>query len=120
MLLDVHSYPSRALPYELHADGPARTSASAPTPSHTAGGWWRRPREAFAEVGSIALDEPVRGHATFRSRTIAADLRVLSLMLEIRRDAYLVEPAGPLTAGAEAVVAALARLVDAVSAGAPR
>jgi hypothetical protein len=36
-------------------------------------------------------------------------------MLEIRRDVYMAEPGGPLDPGADAVVGALARLVDAVS-----
>jgi hypothetical protein len=36
-------------------------------------------------------------------------------MIEIRRDLYMVEPGGAPTAGLEAVAAALARLVDAVT-----
>jgi N-formylglutamate deformylase len=119
VLLDVHSYPSQALPYELHADR-ARPHVCLGTDAvHTPPWLVAVGRTAFADVGSIALDAPFVGTYVplAHHRT---DSRVLSLMLEIRRDAYLVEPAGPRTAGAEAVVAALARLVDAVSAGAPR
>jgi N-formylglutamate deformylase len=119
VLLDVHSYPSRALPYELHADR-ARPHVCLGTDAvHTPPWLVAAGRTAFANVGGIALDAPFAGTYVplAHHRT---DPRVLSLMLEIRRDAYLVEPAGPRTAGAEAVVAALARLVDAVSVGVPR
>jgi N-formylglutamate amidohydrolase len=119
VLLDLHSYPSRALPYELHADRARPHVCLGTDRVHTPPWLVAAGRMAFADVGSIALDEPFAGTYVplAHHRT---DPRVLSLMLEIRRDAYMVEPAGPLTAGAEAVVAALARLVDAVSAEVPR
>jgi N-formylglutamate deformylase len=118
VLLDVHSYPSRALPYELHADQ-ARPHVCLGTASRHTPRWLvTAARAAFASVGSIALDAPFAGTYVPPAHH-GRDPRVLSLMLEIRRDAYMVEPAGPFTAGAVAVIAALARLVDAVSAGAP-
>jgi N-formylglutamate deformylase len=119
VLLDVHSYPSRALPYELHADRARPHVCLGTDAGHTPPWLVAEARTAFADVGSIALDAPFVGTYVPLAHH-RMDERVLSLMLEIRRDAYLVEPVGPLTAGVEGVVAALARLVDAVSAGVPR
>jgi N-formylglutamate amidohydrolase len=118
VLLDVHSYPSTALPYELHGDRDRPAVCLGTDTGHTPHWLVAAARAAFAEVGPIALDVPFAGTyvpLAFHRR----EPRVLSLMLEIRRDTHLAEPAGPLTAGAEDVVVALTRLVDAVSAGAP-
>ena len=118
VLLDVHSYPSRPLPYELHGDRARPAVCLGTDAAHTPAWLVAAAREAFAGVGPVALDAPFAG--TYvplpHHRT---DRRVLSLMLEIRRDCYLVEPAGPLTGGSAAVVAALTRLIDAVSGEVP-
>ncbi|MHA6631296.1 N-formylglutamate amidohydrolase [Pseudonocardia sichuanensis] len=117
VLLDVHSYPSRPLPYELHADRARPRVCLGTDPAHTPGWLVAAAREAFTAVGPTALDAPFAGTYVPLPHH-GREPRVLSLMLEIRRDVYLTEPAGPLSPGAEDVVAALARLVDAVSAGA--
>jgi N-formylglutamate deformylase len=118
VLLDVHSYPSRALPYELHADRARPRVCLGTDPAHTPSWLVAAAREAFAAVGPTALDAPFAGTYVPLAHH-GREPRVLSLMLEIRRDVYLTEPAGPLGPGAEDVVAALARLVDAVSAEVP-
>jgi N-formylglutamate amidohydrolase len=71
-------------------------------------------REAFTPLGTVGLDSPFAGtyvplphHHT--------DPRVLSVMIELRRDVYLTEPDGPPTPGFPQVVAALTRLVEAVT-----
>jgi N-formylglutamate deformylase len=113
VLLDVHSYPSAPLPYELHADRPRPAVCLGTDPVHTPPWLLAAAREAFAPVGTVALDAPFAGTyvplAYYR-----ADPQVHSVMLEIRRDAYLHEPDGPLTCGADRVADALAALVDAV------
>ncbi|MEU0063227.1 N-formylglutamate amidohydrolase, partial [Streptomyces albidoflavus] len=50
---------------------------------------------------------PLRFHGT--------DARVTALMLELRRDTYLTEPAGPTHAGLTTLAKSLADLVDRVS-----
>jgi N-formylglutamate deformylase len=114
VLLDVHSYPSVALPYELHAERARPAVCLGTDPGHTPDWLVEATGAAFAPVGQIVLDAPFAGTYVPLAHH-RRDPRVLSLMLEIRRDVYMTEPGGPLGPGADAVVGALARLVDAVS-----
>jgi N-formylglutamate amidohydrolase len=114
VLVDVHSYPSAPLPYELHADGPRPAVCLGTDPVHTPPALLAAAREAFARVGEVGTDSPFGG-TYVPLRHHGRDPRVQSIMVELRRDGHLVEPAGPVTAGLAAAVAALAALVDAVS-----
>ena len=114
VLIDVHSYPSEPLPYELHADGPRPPVCLGTDPVHTPAALVAAAREAFGGLGEVGTDSPFRG-CYVPMRHYGVDPRVRSLMIELRRDAYLVEPAGPVTAGLAAAAAALGVLVDAVS-----
>ncbi|MGI5430071.1 N-formylglutamate amidohydrolase [Streptomyces sp. CA-179760] len=111
VIIDVHSYPSRRLPYELHGDGPRPAVCLGTDPFHTSPGLLDAAREAFGETG---LDSPFSGTyvplAFYGKRP-----EVGALMVEIRRDTYMTEPGGPAGAGLERPAGALARLVDAVS-----
>jgi len=116
VILDVHSYPAAALPYELHGDAPRPPVCLGADAFHT-------PPEliaaAAAAFGDVALDTPFAGCYVplDRYRTTRA---VTALMIEIRRDGYLIEPAGPATAGLASLATALAALVEAAGpAGAP-
>ncbi|MER6912071.1 N-formylglutamate amidohydrolase [Streptomyces sp. NPDC000594] len=114
VIVDVHSYPSRALPYELHGDGPRPPVCLGTDPFHTPGALRAAAVEAFAPFGT-AVDTPFAGTYVplrFHGREPA----VGALMVEIRRDGYLREPGGPAGPGLDALAAALARLVDAVTA----
>jgi N-formylglutamate amidohydrolase len=117
VLLDVHSYPSRPLPYEMHADGPRPAVCLGTDPVHTPPSLLDAARAAFAPVGPVGTDSPFRG-TYVPLRHYRVEPRVWSVMLELRRDTHLAEPAGPPTAGLTAVVRALAVLVDAVTAAA--
>ncbi|MGX1566964.1 N-formylglutamate amidohydrolase [Streptomyces sp. NPDC055506] len=111
VIIDVHSYPSRRLPYELHGDGPRPAVCLGTDPFHTSPGLLDAAREAFGETG---LDSPFSGTYVpleFYGRRP----EVGALMVEIRRDTYMTEPGGPAGAGLERPAGALARLVDAVS-----
>ena len=164
VVIDVHSYPSRALPYELHADRPAGSAspglmstgsaatgagkegdaAQAPRPArgeraqmallrpavclgtdpfHTPPGLLAAARDAFAaggdpgahgEIGEIGENAPFAG-CYVPLKHYHRDPAVTAIMVEIRRDTYMAEPGGPPTAGLDAVAAALARLIDAVT-----
>jgi N-formylglutamate deformylase len=119
VIIDVHSYPSRALPYELACAAQFGTDARRPPiclgtdPDHTPQWLLDAAVAAFEPCGTPALNAPFAGcyvpmrhHGTQRA--------VSSLMVEIRRDLYLTEPGGPPTAGIEPVISALANLLDAI------
>jgi N-formylglutamate deformylase len=101
VLLDVHSYPHDALPYERHADGPRPPVCLGTDPTHTPPWLVAAARAAFADLG-VGLNSPFSGAYVPEGRTVAA------LMVEIRRDVH----------GAQEpeLVAALAALVDAATA----
>jgi N-formylglutamate amidohydrolase len=113
VIIDVHSYSSRPLPYELHADGPRPAICLGTDPFHTPAELVHAAREAFAGIGDIDLNTPFAG-CYVPQRHYRRQPAVSAIMVEIRRDAYLTEPGGPPTARLDRVVAALADLVDAM------
>lgn len=112
VVIDVHSYPSRALPYELHGAGPRPPVCLGTDAFHTPAGLTRAAREAFAGCGRTGLDSPFGG-TYVPLEYYGTDARVGALMVEIRRDLYMTEPGGPAGPGADRLAAALAALVDA-------
>jgi N-formylglutamate deformylase len=115
VLIDVHSYPSRPLPYERHVTGPRPAVCLGVDPVHTAPWLVEAARRACAPIGSIAVNSPFRG-TYVPLHHHGRDRRVASIMIELRRDTYLQEPAGPPTAGLAGVVRALVTLLDAAAA----
>jgi len=107
VIVDVHSYPSRALPYELHGDGPRPPVCIGTDPFHTPPELIAAATDAF---DAVALNSPFTG-CYVPIKHYRRDARVAAVMVEIRRDTYLVEPAGPPTDGLQAVSRALARMV---------
>jgi len=113
VILDVHSYPSKPLPYELHADGDRPAICIGTDAFHTPDWLLDAARTAFEPCGDVALNTPFAGcYVPLRHYGSNAD--VAALMIEIRRDLYLAEPAGPTTQGLGRVTAALARLLDSI------
>ncbi|WP_424216871.1 N-formylglutamate amidohydrolase (plasmid) [Streptomyces sp. BI20] len=114
VIVDVHSYPTRALPYELHGDGPRPPICLGTDPFHTPAWLTEAARAAFADFGGTGLDSPFAG-TYVPLRHYGRDPRVSALMVEIRRDGYMSEPGGPADPGGLARLAdALAELVGAV------
>ncbi|MFU8839240.1 MAG: N-formylglutamate amidohydrolase [Nitriliruptoraceae bacterium] len=90
VLVDLHSYPRRALPYELHATGPRPEVDIGTDPRHTPA--WLRDLVVgvVRETGlEHAENSPFAG--TFVPTRYLGDPRVGSVMLELRRDTYLDE-----------------------------
>ncbi|MDN3025593.1 N-formylglutamate amidohydrolase [Streptomyces sp. S.PB5] len=111
VIVDVHSYPSEALPYELHGAGPRPPVCLGTDSFHTPAALIAAARDVFGEVG---LDTPFSGTYVpleFHGR----DPRVSALMVEIRRDTYMTEPGGPAGPGLGRLASALAALVDGVT-----
>ncbi|MGW0120621.1 N-formylglutamate amidohydrolase [Streptomyces sp. NPDC003327] len=114
VVVDVHSYPSRPLPYELHGEGPRPPVCLGTDPFHTPPELLAAAEKAFAGFGGTGLDSPFAG-AYVPLRYYGEDARVGALMVEIRRDRYMDEPGGPAGPGLGALAAALAELVDAAT-----
>ncbi|MFF3961395.1 N-formylglutamate amidohydrolase [Streptomyces griseorubiginosus] len=110
VIIDVHSYPSEPLPYELHGEGPRPAVCLGTDPFHTPPELVAAAREAFGETG---LDSPFSG-TYVPLEFYGRDPRVSALMVEIRRDTYMTEPGGPAGPGLNRLARALAALVDAV------
>ncbi|GAA3507315.1 N-formylglutamate amidohydrolase [Streptomyces showdoensis] len=113
VIVDVHSYPTRTLPYELHGEGPRPSVCLGTDAFHTPPALLAAARNAFAGFGEVGTDSPFAGTyvplAHYRR-----DPRVGALMVEIRRDGYMTEPGGPAGPGVRALGTALAELVDAL------
>ncbi|MFE6224039.1 MULTISPECIES: N-formylglutamate amidohydrolase [unclassified Streptomyces] len=115
VVVDVHSYPTRALPYELHGAGPRPPVCLGTDPFHTPAWLLEAAREAFAGFGGTGTDSPFAG-TYVPLRHYGRDAAVSALMVEIRRDVYMAEPGGAAGPGLGALADALAVLVDRVSA----
>lgn len=114
VIVDVHSYPSAPLPYELHAEGPRPPVCLGTDSFHTPPELAAAAREAFAACGETGLDSPFSG-TYVPLEFYGKDPRVSALMVEIRRDTYMTEPGGPAGPGLTRLAEALAALVDAVT-----
>ena len=106
-LLDVHSYPREALPYELHGAGPRPEVCLGTDAFHTPGALVEAAREAFGSAlpdAEIGLDSPFAGcYVPLDQYRVTRE--ITALMLELRRD--VVETRLPELASATA------RLIDA-------
>jgi N-formylglutamate deformylase len=113
-LIDVHSYPSGSLPYELHKDGHRPLVCLGTDPFHTPPDLLAAARDAFgATFADLAENTPFSG-CYVPLRHFRTEPAVHAIMIEIRRDLYMVEPGGPPHDGLDAVVAALVTLLGRV------
>jgi N-formylglutamate deformylase len=104
VLVDLHSYPTTALPYERHADQRRPAVCLGTDEVHTPTGLLEAATASFAGVGDVVRDEPFGG-TYVPLRHWRRDPRVSSVMVELRRDTYASAD------GAERVVAALGDLL---------
>ncbi len=110
IILDLHSYPSVALPYELHGAGPRPQICLGTDPFHTPARLLAAARNAFADF-EIGENSPFSG-TYVPLRHYRRSPEVTALMVEIRRDVYLIEPGGEPHSGVTALVSALTALID--------
>jgi hypothetical protein len=78
---------------------------------HTPSGLLDAARGAFAPLGSVAVNQPFRG-AYVPLRHHGRDDRVASLMLEVRRDAYLRGDGTPDGPAIDRLAGAAAGVID--------
>ncbi|UMG93557.1 N-formylglutamate amidohydrolase [Nocardioides sp. TF02-7] len=113
VIIDLHSYPSQPLPYELHGDQRRPEVCLGVDEQHTPAWLLEAAERAFASY-DVVVDEPFAG-TYVPSRHHRRDLRVASLMVEVRRDVYMREPGSATHDGLEALVSAIVALVGGVS-----
>jgi N-formylglutamate deformylase len=101
VVLDIHSYATDPLPYELHTSGPRPRICLGTDPVHTPRWLVAAAREAFGV--DVALDTPFSGAYVPLSR-YGVDTRVSALMVEIRRDVPDDTVVPPLTALIDAIL----------------
>ncbi|MFE1797585.1 N-formylglutamate amidohydrolase [Streptomyces sp. NPDC059517] len=114
VIIDVHSYPTDRLPYELHGDGPRPPVCLGTDAFHTPPDLLAHAEKAFAGFGGTGVNSPFAG-TYVPLKYYGTDRRVGALMIEIRRDVYMTEPGGPAGPVLARVAAALADLVETVT-----
>lgn len=115
-IIDVHSFPSVALPYELHSDLARPEICIGRDSTHTPPELEAAAVEAFSGFGRVGINMPFIGTYVPLAH-YGEDHRVRSIMLEVRRDLYMDEMSGqPDDDALRHLGAALARLIDAASA----
>lgn len=114
-IIDVHSYPTEPLLYELYADDPRPQLCIGTHPVHTTDRL-RGTVIALADHHGLSsrLNMPFRG--TFVPTRYLDDPRVRSVMLEIRRDTYLDERTAEPHDGLERIARLCTEVVAAVAA----
>ncbi|MCP3757936.1 N-formylglutamate amidohydrolase [Streptomyces sp. TBY4] len=111
VIIDVHSYPTEPLPYELHGEGDRPPICLGTAPFHTPPALLAAAEKAFEGFGGTGLDSPFAG-TYVPLEYYGKDDRVGALVIEIRRDTYMSEPGGPAGPGLAALAEALTELVD--------
>ncbi|MFI6938313.1 N-formylglutamate amidohydrolase [Streptomyces sp. NPDC050418] len=114
VVIDVHSYPSRALPYELHGEGPRPPVCLGTDAFHTPPELLECAEDVFGRFGGTAVNSPFAG-TYVPLRFYGHDTRVRALMIEIRRDLYMSEPGGEAGEGLRKLGIALGELVAQLS-----
>jgi len=114
-IIDLHSFPSRALPYELDPDADRPGICIGTDPFHTPQDLESASIEAFTSVAwDVGTNSPFAG--TYVPLThLGRRPDVRSVMIEIRRDLYQREPGGPVHSGYDNVVDHLAGLIRRLS-----
>ena len=110
VLIDLHSYPSVPLAYEVDPTASRPGVCVGTDPFHTPAELRDTVVDAFAGVpGGVDLDTPFAGTYVPLDH-YGVDARVTSVMVEIRRDLYLDEPSTIDPAGFDDLVSRLAGL----------
>ncbi|NUK00987.1 N-formylglutamate amidohydrolase [Streptomyces lunaelactis] len=114
VVIDIHSYPTGPLPYELHGDGPRPPVCLGTDDVHTPPQLLAHADRAFGGFGGTGINSPFAG-TYVPLKFYGKDPRVSALMIEIRRDVYMSEPGGPAGHGLAALAGAVAHLVQALT-----
>ncbi len=115
VIVDLHSYPSSVLAYELDQNAPRPGVCIGTDPTHTPASLIAAAAKAFAGVtGGVGQNVPFAGTYVPLSHW-RRTTEVRSIMIEIRRDLYQSEPGGALHGGFDDIAGRLARFLEAAS-----
>ena len=110
IVVDLHSYPVQALPYERYQDARRPAVCVGVDFDHTPDALVQRVSSACAVVGDVAVNQPFIG-SYVPLRHFGRERNVTSVMLDLRRDTYLRTDGGMDLAGAGRVRQALATIL---------
>ena len=114
IIVDLHSFPSRPLPYEFDQDALRPGICIGTDPFHTSGELLAAAEASFADMpGGVALNTPFAGTYVPLDHYRRTQ-EVSSIMIEVRRDLYQEEPGGPRHDGQLDVITGLVRLFSKV------
>jgi N-formylglutamate amidohydrolase len=111
ILVDLHSYPVRALPYERHQEARRPPVCIGVDADHTPAALLERVSRACSVIGQVVVNEPFAG-TYIPLRHFGRHSRVTSVMVELRRDMYLREDGNLHPEGARRVSAALVAILE--------
>lgn len=113
VLIDLHSYPPAALPYEQRTQSPRPQICLGTDAVHTPAALLDQALDVFTDHGfEVKVDTPFSG-AYVPPKHHGVDVRVTSLMVEVRRDVYLRDGFATFDpAGSRHVVTALRDLIS--------
>jgi N-formylglutamate deformylase len=112
VLIDLHSYPVRALPYERHQEDRRPPVCIGVDVDHTPSALAERAALACSVIGQVVVNEPFAG-TYIPLRHFGRDNRVTSVMVELRRDMYLRDDGSLDPEGARRISGALAAILRA-------
>lgn len=88
LIIDLHSYPKKALPFELYQDSPRPAVCLGVDGFHTPEALVDLARKKMSPLGSVDINTPFVG-TYVPLKFLGSEPRVHSIMLEIRKDTYL-------------------------------
>lgn len=112
VLLDLHSYPVLALPYERHQHAKRPPVCLGVDVDHTPAALVERVSRACSVIGEVVVNEPFAG-SYIPLRHFGRDNRVSSVMVELRRDMYLRDDGSLDPEGAGRIAEALVTILRA-------
>ena len=110
VVVDLHSYQLETLPYERHQDARRPEVCVGVDVDHTPAALVDRVRGACSEIGQVVVNEPFSG-SYIPLRHFGRDIRVASVMVELRRDTYLRADGSLDPEGARRVLSALVAIL---------
>jgi N-formylglutamate amidohydrolase len=112
VLVDLHSYPVKALPCERHQDAKRPPVCLGVDFDHTPAALVERASRACSAIGQVVVNEPFSG-SYIPIRHFGREIRVTSVMVDLRRDTYLREDGSLDPEGARRISAALVAILGA-------